>query len=87
MARRVLTCVLTRADACSAALARMAAAPHVAMGGGTYRPVTVQGQTNRSMYFPEGATWTNLFTKEVVQGGKTMVVDTPLENLPVYIRG
>jgi len=50
-------------------------------------PVTVQGQTNRSMYFPEGATWTNLFTKEVVQGGKTMVVDAPLENLPVYIRG
>ena len=50
-------------------------------------PVTTQGKTSRSVYFPKGASWTNLFTKEVVQGGKTATVAAPIETFPVFVRG
>ena len=43
--------------------------------------------TKRSVYFPKGASWTHLFTKEVVQGGQTKDVAAPIETFPVYVRG
>jgi len=49
-------------------------------------PVTVQNARSRNVYFPKGAKWTHIFTKEVVDGGKSMTVDAPLDTFPVYER-
>lgn len=49
-------------------------------------PVTIQNATSRSVYFPEGAKWTHVFTKEVVKGGQTLNVKAPLATFPVYTR-
>jgi alpha-D-xyloside xylohydrolase len=50
-------------------------------------PVTTQNSTSREVYFPKGASWTNLFTKKVVEGGKKMTIAAPLETFPVFTRG
>ena len=49
-------------------------------------PVTIQGAKHQSVYFPKGASWTNVFTEEVVQGGQRLTIPTPLETFPVYTR-
>lgn len=49
-------------------------------------PVTIQNQTSRKVYFPKGASWKHLFTKEVVVGGKWASVEAPIETFPVYTR-
>lgn len=49
-------------------------------------PVTVQRATARSVYFPAGASWEHLFTKQVMQGGQRVTVDAPLDIIPVYRR-
>lgn len=58
-------------------------------------PVTVQNATQRSVYFPGTSTpsgggdeWVNLFNHSVVvKGGQRVMVDAPLELIPVYWRG
>ena len=50
-------------------------------------PVTVQGAISRSVYFPAGAHWKNFFNESVIiPGGSTVVVDAPLDIIPVYWR-
>ena len=49
-------------------------------------PVTIQNQTSRAVYFPKGASWQHLFTKEVVVGGKWEFIAAPIETFPVYTR-
>jgi alpha-glucosidase len=49
-------------------------------------PVTEEGATSRSVYFPEG-TWYNVWTGEAVQGGQRSAVDAPIGNPPVYSFG
>ena len=49
-------------------------------------PVTFENATSRSVYFPKGASWTHVFTNEVVKGGQTLTVDAPLAEFPVYTR-
>ena len=50
-------------------------------------PVTTQGATNRSVYFPKGATWENFFnTEERIAGGQRLTVAAPLDIIPVYKR-
>jgi len=49
-------------------------------------PVTVQNATSRSVYFPKGASWKNIFTNDVVTGGQRITVDAPLEIFPAYER-
>lgn len=55
-------------------------------------PVTVQGATNRSVYFPgAGVTYQNVFDKSdkvttPSTGGIRKVVSAPLDVIPVYIR-
>ncbi|MGB5545528.1 MAG: TIM-barrel domain-containing protein, partial [Polyangiales bacterium] len=48
-------------------------------------PVTEQGATSRSVYFPEG-TWYSVWTGEPVQGGQRSVVDAPIGSPSVYSR-
>ena len=50
-------------------------------------PVTVQNATSRSVYFPAGATWQHFFDPATkVAGGQRLVVDAPLDTIPVYRR-
>ncbi len=49
-------------------------------------PVTEEGATSRSVYFPAG-TWYNVWTGEAVQGGQRSTVDAPIGSPPVYSLG
>src|SRR6202044_1429271 len=47
-------------------------------------PVTDAG-TSRPVYLPAGD-WVNYWTGLQATGGKTLVVDAPLDTIPVYVR-
>jgi alpha-glucosidase (family GH31 glycosyl hydrolase) len=50
-------------------------------------PITTQGATNRTMVFPAGASWKNIFdASDVVKGGVTKMVKAPLDTIPVFER-
>lgn len=49
-------------------------------------PVTEEGASTRSVYFPAGA-WYNAWTGERIDGGQRMIVDGPIGSPPVYSRG
>lgn len=49
-------------------------------------PVVGQGATNRSVYLPGGATWYDVWTGEARAGGERLLVDAPLERIPVFVR-
>eukprot|EP01037_Dinobryon_pediforme_P004999 gene4999-5046_t len=48
-------------------------------------PVLEPGQTSRKVYLPKGK-WYNFWTFEVVEGGKEVVVPTPLETIPLFVK-
>ena len=45
-----------------------------------------KGQQTKEVYLPAGASWTNAWTKEVVDGGQTIVVETPIDQIPLFTR-
>jgi alpha-glucosidase/alpha-D-xyloside xylohydrolase len=49
-------------------------------------PVTEQGETHRSVYLPAGCDWYNYWTDERVRGGQTIVVNAPIDILPLFVR-
>ena len=49
-------------------------------------PVTSQGQTRKQVYLPAGADWYNYWTNARVQGGQTITVDAPIDQIPVFVR-
>ncbi len=49
-------------------------------------PITSFGVRSRSVYLPEGAAWTNAYTREVHDGGQWATVAAPLEHLPIFLR-
>lgn len=49
-------------------------------------PVTRFGSRSRDVYLPAGTDWTNVWTGEQVSGGRRMVVDAPIEYIPVFAR-
>ena len=49
-------------------------------------PVMEAGVTVRDVYLPEGSCWTNLWSGEVFEGGQTIAVSTPMEQIPVFTR-
>ena len=49
-------------------------------------PVGYYKARNRSVYFPEQCGWYNLYTGEYIQGGQSLVVDAPYEQIPVFVR-
>ena len=48
-------------------------------------PVVVAGQTNKSLYLPQGI-WIDFWTDRVFQGGRTVSVATPLDRMPVFVK-
>ena len=49
-------------------------------------PIVEPHATSRSVYLPEGATWTDLWSGTTYDGGKWLTVDTPIEAIPVFAR-
>ena len=48
-------------------------------------PVGYYKARNRSVYFPKQCGWYNLYNNEYVEGGQTLVVDAPYEQIPVFV--
>jgi alpha-D-xyloside xylohydrolase len=49
-------------------------------------PVTEQGRTSREVYLPAGTDWYNFWTNERVHGGQSLVVNAPIDQIPVFVR-
>jgi len=49
-------------------------------------PVVIQDATNRSVYLPAGASWSNFFTNQFYEGNQTIIENTPIQTFPLYIR-
>ncbi len=49
-------------------------------------PVMTPGASERAVYLPEGARWTDAYTGKVYEGGQTVIVPAPLEIIPVMLR-
>jgi alpha-D-xyloside xylohydrolase len=49
-------------------------------------PVTEQGRTSREVYLPAGADWFNFWTNERVHGGQAIMVNAPIEIIPLFVR-
>lgn len=49
-------------------------------------PITEGGARERSVYLPDGAEWTDAYTKRKYSGGQRVVVPAPIDIIPVFIR-
>ncbi|HHY86965.1 MAG TPA: glycoside hydrolase family 31 protein [Verrucomicrobia bacterium] len=49
-------------------------------------PVLFPGATEREVYLPAGAEWTDAWTGALVKGGKRVAAEAPLERIPIYVR-
>jgi alpha-D-xyloside xylohydrolase len=49
-------------------------------------PVMEAGVTERAVYLPAGATWTNAWSGETFSGGQTVSVPAPLDIIPLFLR-
>jgi alpha-D-xyloside xylohydrolase len=49
-------------------------------------PVVHPGDRSRTVYLPFGATWTNLTTGDVLDGGQSVTVAAPIDVVPVFAR-
>ena len=47
-------------------------------------PVMERGVQTKEVYLPAGKTWTNVWTGEVFEGGRTVTVETPIEQIPLF---
>ena len=49
-------------------------------------PVTDQGATSRNVYLPAGTDWYNYWTNERFKGGQTLLVNAPIDTIPLFVR-
>lgn len=49
-------------------------------------PVLHHGDRSRTVYLPAGAVWTHAYTGEAFEGGVSISVEAPLEQIPVFLR-
>lgn len=47
-------------------------------------PVMTAGTYERTVYLPQGSQWTNLWSGETLEGGQTITVQAPIEQIPVF---
>lgn len=49
-------------------------------------PVLYAGETRMEVYLPKGAEWTDGWTGQKYEGGRTVTVDTPMDQIPLFWR-
>ena len=49
-------------------------------------PVMEAGTDKIGVYLPKGAVWMNVWTKKTWEGGKSIEVETPLDQMPLFVR-
>ena len=49
-------------------------------------PICHENACSRTVYLPEGAKWLHAGTGMWYEGGRTIVVDAPLERMPLFLR-
>ncbi len=49
-------------------------------------PVMEEGAAERSVYLPEGAEWTDAYTKKIYEGGQRVTVPAPIDIIPVFFK-
>jgi alpha-D-xyloside xylohydrolase len=49
-------------------------------------PILYNGQREREVYLPADSTWTNVWTRKKHDGGKRIIVEAPIEHIPVFTR-
>ncbi len=49
-------------------------------------PVTTQGAISRPVYLPAGTDWFNYWTNKRVKGGQTVIVNAPIDQIPLFVR-
>ena len=49
-------------------------------------PIINYKQREREVYLPKGNQWVNINTNEVYEGGQSVVVEAPLEVIPVFCK-
>ena len=50
-------------------------------------PVMYAKTDSREVYLPAGETWMDYWTGERVEGGKTVAVAAPIDQIPLFVRG
>ena len=50
-------------------------------------PVTEKGAVQQAVYLPKGTSWIDFWTGETIDGGKTVTKVTPMDILPLYVKG
>ncbi len=48
-------------------------------------PILGPGQTSRKVYLPKGK-WYNFWTYEMITGGQEIMVEAPLDSLPIFVK-
>lgn len=49
-------------------------------------PVLHAGAKTREVYLPAGASWRNAWTGQTLQGGRTIEVETPIHQIPLFFK-
>ncbi len=49
-------------------------------------PVVIQNQRARKVYFPQGDAWIDWWSGARHEGGKSAMIDAPLDRLPLFVR-
>lgn len=49
-------------------------------------PILDYGCRERNVYLPKGAKWTNIWTKDKIEGGKTIRVEAPIDQVPLFTK-
>jgi oligosaccharide 4-alpha-D-glucosyltransferase len=49
-------------------------------------PVVTPGEMSKDVYLPHGS-WINFWTDEAVTGGRTVTVASPLDRMPLFVKG
>ncbi len=49
-------------------------------------PVMEAGARKRPVYLPNGSDWINIWNGEKIKGGETVIVNAPLDEIPLFVR-
>lgn len=49
-------------------------------------PVMKRGEKSKKVYLPLNSEWTDIWTGKQYQGGASIIVDTPIDHIPVFTR-